>query len=365
MTRPQSRGFFFAPLVVLFIALTSNAYTLVLVDGRRVEIPAHFQVSKHTLTYQVSSDIQVTLQLKTIDIAATERANNEGPGAFLKHSSGVINQKPPVQRVTVAKRSLTNRELEPYARVRRQSAELYEKRRKELGLPSLEETRRRNLAEAELLRQELEESRLSETEQESYWRSRASELRSEIAATDAEITFVRTRLDEIPVYPTSTFTVVSNAFPIGTGRSFSRGGFRQGSFGRSSRVFTAPRGVTSLTARVGFTGRTLRARTGFNRGFGRTGIFPFGGTLFPPFGNVFDPRFGGRRPFAVAPPFLPFQNATSFSSPFAGYDLGYAREALVVRLDELVGRRAALRARWRDLEEEARRAGAMPGWLRP
>jgi hypothetical protein len=38
---------------------------------------------------------------------------------------------------------------------------------------------------------------------------------------------------------------------------------------------------------------------------------------------------------------------------------------LITQLDDLLGKRAALQARWRDLEEEARRAGAYPGWLRP
>src|SRR5215216_4975577 len=60
------------------------AYTVVLRGGRRVEIPATFTVTKWTLTYEAAPGINVTLQISTIDIAATERANNEPPGALLR-----------------------------------------------------------------------------------------------------------------------------------------------------------------------------------------------------------------------------------------------------------------------------------------
>jgi len=38
---------------------------------------------------------------------------------------------------------------------------------------------------------------------------------------------------------------------------------------------------------------------------------------------------------------------------------------LFIQLNDLLSQRAGMQARWRDLEEEARRAGAYPGWLRP
>jgi hypothetical protein len=53
-------------------------------------------------------------------------------------------------------------------------------------------------------------------------------------------------------------------------------------------------------------------------------------------------------------------------APFAyGYNNSYEQSALDARLHELEGERAGLQARWRLLEEEARRAGVPPGWLRP
>lgn len=357
-------------LVLMFVTAAS-AYTLVMRDGRKIEIPAQFTTTKSTLTYEVSPTIHITVLIAAIDVAATERANGEAPGSLLARKtlprttratvSTLVNQK--------AKRSVTNRDLASFARTRIQSEAVYDKRRRELGLPSIEESRLRREAEAERIRQELMAVRADQSEEESYWRTRGSELRTEIAAADAEITFVRTRLDELTgfFFSQPSFTVVTNAFPIGFGNFGGRGNFGVGRFGHFGRgghrgghiarpqVFVAPRGMQPLVARVGFRGGPIRARVGINTG-GFHQNFPFG---------RFQTRGFGRRSVAVAPSLLPFQNYTSFSSGYDAYDLSYERSALAVRLNELVGHRAALRARWRELEEEARRAGVPPGWLRP
>lgn len=45
-------------------------------------------------------------------------------------------------------------------------------------------------------------------------------------------------------------------------------------------------------------------------------------------------------------------------------DYSYERDVLVLRYNELQTQRAGMMARWRALEDEARVAGAQPGWLR-
>ena len=47
------------------------------------------------------------------------------------------------------------------------------------------------------------------------------------------------------------------------------------------------------------------------------------------------------------------------------YDFTYERSALATRFNDLAGIKAGLNARWRELENEAQRAGVPPGWLRP
>src|ERR1041384_2042118 len=86
-------------LVLAFGAASASAYTIVMRDGRRVEIPNNFTVTNSTLTYAVSNGIQVTMQLSTVDLAATERANNEASGSFLRRANSVpVQRAPQVQR---------------------------------------------------------------------------------------------------------------------------------------------------------------------------------------------------------------------------------------------------------------------------
>src|ERR1700752_4346184 len=69
-----------AALLLIFSVSVVNAYTVVIRDGRRIEIPNEFTVTNSTLTYFVGNGFQITIQLNTVDIAATERANGGSEG---------------------------------------------------------------------------------------------------------------------------------------------------------------------------------------------------------------------------------------------------------------------------------------------
>ena len=327
----------FIVCVSLSCAVMASAYTIVMRDGRRVQIPDRFEVTKTTLTYEVSPGFQVTLQVSSINIPATERANGEQAGSLMNRAASPSQINSPVKRLgdssgdsqSSVRRSITNRDLQGYAKIRQESERAYARRLKELGVPSLAESNRRREDESRKIQAQLAETRQTEAETESYWRTRASELRTDIAATDAEIAYVRTRLDEVnAAWNSSSFSIVNSSYPFGFGgrRQFSNIG--QGVF------------MTTGT--------------------------PFGGTVVGgPFGNFYPRRRIRNTPFLTAPYLTPFSNGTGFGLPYQGYDSGYERSSLIARLDQLVGRRAGLSVRWRELEEQARRAGAMPGWLRP
>src|ERR1044072_8772691 len=125
---------FLAALFLLFSISVVNAYTVVMRDGRRVEIPNEFTVTNSTLTYDVGNGMQVTIQLNTIDIAATERANGEAQGALLRKANAGVGPAAQTPRTT-AQRSITNADLEKFRRARVES----ESQRQQLGLPSTEE----------------------------------------------------------------------------------------------------------------------------------------------------------------------------------------------------------------------------------
>ena len=148
--------------LVLALAFATNAYTIVTNGGRHLEIPSKFVVTGSTLTYEVSPGVQVTLLIAAIDIPATEMANHEQPGSFLRRV-GVTSAEPASSAeitTTPARRTITNRDLEPTASRRRHSEVAYEQRRRQLGLPSVEESREQAAAESELIKGSLMNSAL-------------------------------------------------------------------------------------------------------------------------------------------------------------------------------------------------------------
>lgn len=363
------RGVIRLGLILVFVfmmAVTANAYTVVMRGGRRIEIPSHFVVTAWTLTYEVSPGIQITLQVAAIDIPATEKVNNEQPGSLLRRAqlmsreSSAPAQTPkdlPTAQATQTTRTITNRDLESSMRRRRDSELAYESRRKQLGLPSVEESRKQAALESELIGMELEQRRLVERQSENDWRGRAESLRTEMAALDAELAFIRARLDEGPFaltnnawvggWSSGSFNTITRGVPFG---NFGRRPL--GNFGgraafpppRTSapNIFVAPSAGAQISGRVGFGGRATRGQV---------------------FVNPAPMRHA--RPLGFGGGFSAFPNIAVFGSAIPAYDLSYERSALISHFNELAAARAGLSARWRQLEEEARRAGAPPGWLRP
>ena len=223
------RGFF----VVVFLALTVsavNAYTVVMRDGRRVEIPNEFTVTNSTLTYEVSNGFQVTIQLNTVDIAATERANGAPTGSLLQRTAAVAVPTTPQTRPR-AGRSITNRDLEVYRKAREDNERAYEIRRQELGLPSMED-RRREVAEIE--DRTVEQVRSMRAREEAYWRSRAEALRAEMMSNEAQ--FVRHRPEEFG-WSYSSLGGFPGFFPFD---NVGFGGITDGRFGRFRRFSPSP-----------------------------------------------------------------------------------------------------------------------------
>jgi hypothetical protein len=338
---------------ILLFVCTASAYTIVMRGGKRIEIPAKFQVSATTLTYEAGPEIQITLQLAAIDIPATERANNESPGSLLRRMGQApadLSNQPEAPTAT-ARRTITNRDLQSSMVRRRDSEVAYEKRRQELGLPSVAESRRRAEIESAQIQSELSATRSADRASESYWRDRASALRAEIAAVDAELDYVRGRLEDSPAPLTGGLTTTS-VTPIYTpgvllgnpdyGNSFPRA---RGE--RPPLVYRAPQTGSDSSARVG----NGNGNTGWRRGRNNRG---YGYPQWPGYGYPQWPGYG-----------LPYPTTASVDPFGSGYDYSYERNALVTRFNELSATRAGLNARWRELEDEARRAGASPGWLRP
>lgn len=323
------RRSFAVVLLLLVLPLAAEAYTIVLRDGRRIEIPNAFEVGTSTLTYETAPGIQITLQLAIIDVAKTELANKEASGSLLKRSNAAKNEQIPV-KTSGSGFLVTNEDLERFRQARIAGERASEKRRKELGLPSVEESRRETMSAGDRAQAQLLRMRTQAEQSEAVWRTRAFELRQEIIATNERINFIETRLNQLPLnYSFGGFTAVS---PFLSVDQLARGAnyplySNRGSLGRAG-----------FQARVGFGNERARGQVQFNS--------------FP------GPRFFGRR---VGNRF-PYGNIVAL--PFDSYDSSFERATLAAELSQLLVQRAALQARWRLLEDEARRSGAYPGWLR-
>src|ERR1041385_5890851 len=156
---------------LLFVfAATSAAYTIVFRSGERLEIPDDFTLTRATLTYELAPGFNKTVLVTLSDVAATERVNREAPGSFFRHigqtqtstqtqtSATNDNTSGEPDRVTPqprAVRTLTNSDLAGFRERRVEAEKAYEKRREELGLPTVAESRRRQEAESDAFLNEI------------------------------------------------------------------------------------------------------------------------------------------------------------------------------------------------------------------
>ena len=103
-------------------------------------------------------------------------------------------------------KTITNADLEKYRRERLKNDPDDERERERLGLPSRAAEKQAREQRAAELSEIAARIREQEAEAENYWQSQAFQLRSEIAAAEAEINYVRARIGEIP--PPQTYYAV-------------------------------------------------------------------------------------------------------------------------------------------------------------
>ena len=322
--------------LVCAFAVAASAYTLVFRNGNRMEIPDEFTVTRTTLTYEISPGFQKTILVSLIDINATERANNEPWGSFFKRSQiaqqrAQSSQTPePLPPATPATRTVTNIDLAAIRERRLESEQAYEKRRLQLGLPTVAETRLRQQEDERIFRSDLRDRAAANSREESYWRGRARELRTEIATVDNQLNYVRTRLTEINESSrvTGSVTQVYPNWPNYDPWS------RNGRWRRRIPQTTPP--IFGPQYPYGYP-------NGYPNGYPQ-GQYPYG-----------------------YPNQYPYPNQNPYGYPTLPYDADKSIQHadLTRRLDDLLMRRAGLMAQWQALENEARDARVPQIWLEP
>ncbi len=233
-----------AACLVFVLAVTTSAYSIVMRGGKRVEIPAQFSVTNTTLSYEAVPGFWITLQMAAIDIPATERANNETPGSLLGRITKEIDPPRPTERTTQtlqpkAPRSITNRELQAFQRLRVESERAYEQRLASQGLPPLAVLRAQAAADDERFWQESERKRAEAEADE-----RAAQLEAQIAALSAQLDYLQFRSAELSAVPPDAFNGYGDVPLFGDYSAVNPGLFggpfdlrRGGAFGRNNLPF--------------------------------------------------------------------------------------------------------------------------------
>jgi len=174
-------------MLALVLPVVASAYTVILHNGQQLEIPAQFVVTDTLLKYEASPGISVSIKLSNIDIAATERANQEPPGSLLKraerartHDGASATQASSAEGS--GPRKITNKDLEVYRRARIASEKAYERERKELGLPSKEEMRQRDQEEGRWMSEQALQSEMGQAQLDA--------LRAEINTLNTQLNYL-------------------------------------------------------------------------------------------------------------------------------------------------------------------------------
>jgi hypothetical protein len=311
--------------LLLVLTATASAYTIVFRSGQRLEIPNEFTVTNTTLTYEISPGFNKTLILSIIDVAKTERVNGEAPGSFFKHREQSTPAATTVEPSARAVKTLTNIDLDAVRQRRVESEQAYEARRKQLGLPTVAETRQRQEVESAELRAQIREDSFNKRQEESYWRGRARQLRTEIAALDTQINYLRGRVTELNQSSLNNQSIITGIYPIWPNNRPWLGNGQWGNY---------PNGYPNIYP------------NGYPNGYPNW-------------------RLPGYRP--ARPPYgLGYPNGYGYpNGPYDNSANSQQQSDLTYRLDDLLVRRAGLLSQWRTLEDEARDARVPQVWLEP
>jgi hypothetical protein len=267
--------------------------------------------------------------LSLVDIAATERANGEPLGGFFKHRQDAV--KPPAtnnEPVRPAVKTLTNLDLDAVRQRRVESEQAYETRRKQLGLPTLEESRRRQDAEATEMREMARAKNEAEARDEAFWKGRARELRNEIAMVDSQISYLRGRVYDANQQAMQNRSWVTGVYPTWRNGNWPNGNFPNGRYPDARR--NGP-----------IIGMGLPNIYGSPNVYGYPGPYGYPGTYgYPTYG---------------------YPNGSINNNP------PYSSDPVELngRLDDLLVRRQGLAMQWRQLEDDARDARIPQVWLEP
>lgn len=231
------RRFFVALSLVILLPLITEAYTLVLKDGRRVEVREKYRIVSDIGVFTLPEGNRFSISLDKINVSATELANGENEGTFIKNASEptkisdstnsndkqVVDEDPIAASRPMA-RKITNSDFERY-KVRREEM-LKESANKaaknQVNNPASNPANNPTstassptLTQAEKDAAFLADYRQKEKNKEEYWRTRAKTLLTEMRVQEEQINSLQAQIEDSRRFqpPASTVSVYNAPTP--------------------------------------------------------------------------------------------------------------------------------------------------------
>ncbi|MEW6735145.1 MAG: hypothetical protein AB1489_27890 [Acidobacteriota bacterium] len=249
--------------ILALMPMVAQAYTLVLKDGRRIEVNSQYRIVNNIAIFSLPEGNRFSISLQKINVDATELANGQEVGTFLKNATDAgklakldqrsdnpsqDNDSPLVASSRAINKKLTNSDFERY-RVRREEMSREAERlaaaraAAQLGALSLNGASSNQATTTTLVPSEadkqaelLAQRRELEKNKEEYWRGRARPLLTQLRVLEEQIVALSSQIDENrrsianspnvsiynppPVYP----GVIIGGVPIGIGAPRTTGG---------------------------------------------------------------------------------------------------------------------------------------------
>jgi hypothetical protein len=225
--------------------------------------------------------------------------------------------------VFAQRKNITNASLEKYKQNRLKREADYRANYKKLGLPSPEELAQREVEEQKKVDEYTAKARLRKQQNQSNFQARANTLRTELAATDAEMNYLRSLISRMPrpqTYISLAYPIFNYVQPNAISISNNNGYYRQ-----NTNVRTTPN-VQVYQNYLNGNYANVNVGIGYKNWYGNINLN---------YGNPY--YYGG------------------YAFPYRVEQQNYERQELISQLRLLEQQRAGLFARWNLLDEEAKR----------
>jgi hypothetical protein len=228
------KRFLVALFLVAFLPLITQAYTIVLKDGQRIEVREKYRIVNDIGVFTLPEGNRFSVSIDKINISATELANGENEGSFFKNAAEppkisdsaekkdkVLIDEDPIANSKPMARKITNSDFERY-KVRRE--EMIKESSSRANAKNSQNSDSNNTqannpnpapTQAERDAAFLADYRQREKNKEDYWRGRSKALLTEMRVQEEQINSLQAQIEDSRRFqpPNSSVSVYNSPAP--------------------------------------------------------------------------------------------------------------------------------------------------------